>query len=93
MISIKNTTYNAIYFSEMYIDNDSINQTVVLENNFNNKLYKNKHPQICFLCVSQPDESLSLNRSSLSEVFLRKCVLKICSKFTGEHSFVEVRFQ
>ena len=25
------------------------------------------------------------NRSSHSEVFLRKCVLKICSKFTGEH--------
>ena len=27
-----------------------------------------------------------MNRSSHLEVFLRKCVLKICSKFTGEHS-------
>ena len=31
--------------------------------------------------------------SSHPEVFLRKCVLKICSKFTGEHPFVEVPFQ
>ena len=28
----------------------------------------------------------SLSRSSHSEVFLRKSVLKICAKFTGEHS-------
>ena len=41
---------------------------------------------------------ITINRSSHSEVFLRKGVLKICSKFTGEHpcrsaisiSFIEI---
>ena len=33
-------------------------------------------------------------RSSRPEVFLGKCALKICSKFTGEHNtYAEVRFQ
>ena len=30
--------------------------------------------------------SLQLQRSSPPEVFLGKCVLKICSKFTGEYT-------
>ena len=35
-------------------------------------------------------------RSSPSEVFLGKCVLKICSKFTGEHpcrSVISIKLQ
>ena len=35
-------------------------------------------------------------RSSRPEVFLRKAVLKVCSKFTGEHSFqsvISIKFQ
>ena len=32
-----------------------------------------------------PPSWIGLNRSSRSEVFLEKVVLKICSKFTGEH--------
>ena len=31
-------------------------------------------------------------RSSRPEVFLRKAVLKICSKFTGEHTHAECDF-
>ena len=31
------------------------------------------------------DDSVHEMRSSRSEVLLRKSVLKICSKFTGEH--------
>ena len=36
------------------------------------------------------------DRSSRSEVFLVECVLKICSKFTGEHpcrSVISIKFQ
>ena len=43
--------------------------------------------------VGKADEkmgSLSSFRSSHSEVFLRKGVLKICHKFTGEHPFWSV---
>ena len=29
-------------------------------------------------------------RRNRPEVFLGKCVLKICSKFTGGHSFIEI---
>ena len=43
------------------------------------------------LCSSRP---ISKNRSSHPEVFLKKRVLKICSKFTGKHSlqsnFIEI---
>ena len=41
-------------------------------------------------------KQLGLFRSSPPEVFLRKGVLKICSKFTGEHpcrSVISIKFQ
>ena len=41
-------------------------------------------------------QTLTLLRSSPSEVFLGKCVLKICSKFIGEHpyrSLVSIKLQ
>ena len=48
------------------------------------RYYKFRHNfQDCFnlICVC----GLEIDRSSHPEVFLRKGVLKICSKFTGEH--------
>ena len=38
-----------------------------------------------FNCLSQKTLLLLIFRSSRPELFLRKGVLKICSKFTGEH--------
>ena len=37
------------------------------------------------LSIKLIEEKNKRNRSSRSEVFLRKGVLKICSKFKGEH--------
>ena len=37
-----------------------------------------------------PPKILVKSRSGRREVFLEKCVLKICSKFTGEHPYQSV---
>ena len=54
-----------------------IDTTKTVPTNFNEKKVT---------CILKISLFYSLFRSSHSEVFLRKSVLKICAKFTGEHS-------
>ena len=39
------------------------------------------------LSIEKSEIAIQTIRSSHPEVFLRKCALKICSKFTGEHPY------
>ena len=48
------------------------------------------------ICISYRTVSSTIYRSSYPEVFLRKVILEICSKFTGEHpcrSAISIKLQ
>ena len=57
------------------------------------KLNTLKRSFLFFIYFSLLNEQVHKLRSSHPQVFLGKSVLKICSKFTGEHSPSEVQFQ
>ena len=62
---------------------------------FINKLYEitKTNKDACFGLLSEHQRLFQILRSNHAEVYLEKGSLIICSKFTGEHRFIEITLQ